>query len=225
MKEGFRSEMLIAKEKVQSRNGLLKQHAKWLCKCDCGGEKIVLETSLYSKCVKSCGCREYKNKKKYHLADDIEFMKREIERKVKINSDQCWEWQGAKHKQGYGNIIFKKKCWLSHRLAWTIYKGEIKDNLKVCHKCDKPLCCNPNHLFLGTQLENVQDGFAKGRMKKNIPATRRIKLNYSQVTEIKKLHDGGMTRKELEKKYDVSQTCIAKIINGVSWKQDWTKEV
>lgn len=79
----------------------------------------------------------------------------------------CWNWIGAKHRQGYGNFGVKGKIKLSHRVSWEIYVGKIPKDMCVCHKCDNPSCVNPDHLFLGSQYENVQDCKKKGRLLKN----------------------------------------------------------
>ncbi len=82
----------------------------------------------------------------------------------------CWIWQGTHHRNGYGQIAAsrngaRKQRWLwAHRVAWALTHGPIPDGLQVLHRCDVPLCVNPDHLFLGTQLDNIADAMAKGRM-------------------------------------------------------------
>lgn len=225
MKEGFRSEKLVTVKKVQSGLKNPRQNEKWLCKCDCGNERIINASSLHCGEAKSCGCREYKNKKKYGLPNYLEIIKKTLESRTKKNEQGCWIWQGSKHRQGYGHLVFNRKVELTHRVSWVLYYGEIPKGIKVCHKCDVPSCCNPEHLFLGTQNENVQDMMNKGRKITNVPATRRIKLTWNQVQDIKKIHAEGMTRKELQEKYSVSACCIFKILNGISWKKNWETEI
>ena len=83
---------------------------------------------------------------------------------IKINKiSDCWEWQARKHKRGYGYYRFNKKWMAASRVAWLIYYGDITDNMYVLHKCDNPACCNPEHLFLGTQKDNMADMVKKGR--------------------------------------------------------------
>lgn len=79
--------------------------------------------------------------------------------------DDCWEWQGSKVGE-YGHIGVggrENKLVLTHRAAYEVSVGPIPDGMKVCHTCDNPPCCNPKHLFLGTQADNVRDRDAKGR--------------------------------------------------------------
>lgn len=82
---------------------------------------------------------------------------------VKEDKDSCWEWKGCL-SHGYGRFKFKTKLYLSHRAAYILEHGEIPDGLFICHKCDNRKCCNPNHLFAGTQSENMIDCVAKGRL-------------------------------------------------------------
>ncbi len=81
--------------------------------------------------------------------------------KTKKN-DGCFEWIGNRTND-YAKITFNKKTWYGHRLVWTLSNGEIPKGIKVLHKCDNPPCINPDHLFLGTQLENMLDKISKGR--------------------------------------------------------------
>jgi hypothetical protein len=207
MKIGHKNGKLTTVEKLGGRPCV------WLCKCDCGNERKVKDVHLYSlKGIKSCGCEKIKDTKEF------------IKKRVFCNENGCWEWQGAKHKQGYGNVRYSGKTWLAHRLSWKIFNGEIPVNAKVCHKCDVMSCCNPNHLFLGTQKDNVDDAIKKQRFKPG-KLPRQLKLTWDQVQEIKKLNSEGITRKKLQEKFEVSRTCIAKILTAKSWNINWTKEV
>jgi hypothetical protein len=79
--------------------------------------------------------------------------------------DKCWNWKGYINSDGYGNFsVDGKRRWHAHRVAYILTFGDVPEGIKVCHKCDNPSCANPNHLFLGTQKDNVQDAVRKGRM-------------------------------------------------------------
>lgn len=85
----------------------------------------------------------------------------------KINkTDSCWLWiAGLRGNNKYGGFrIDKNTLMLAHNVAYELYKG-TRNNLKVLHTCDNPLCVNPNHLFLGTQQDNVKDRDMKGRQR------------------------------------------------------------
>lgn len=80
--------------------------------------------------------------------------------------DDCWLWQACMSDNGYGFFRLDNKQWRAHRVAWQLTYGDIPEELRVLHKCDVPLCVNPNHLFLGTDTDNMHDRDAKGRQAK-----------------------------------------------------------
>lgn len=78
----------------------------------------------------------------------------------------CWPTSLPKDKGGYGRLTIFRRPWLAHRLAYVLAKGPIPDGLCVLHNCptgDNPACCNPAHLWLGTNAQNIADRDAKGR--------------------------------------------------------------
>jgi hypothetical protein len=83
--------------------------------------------------------------------------------RIKKLESGCWEWLGAKDELGYGIIKVDGKTMATHRLSYALTNGFIPNGLLVLHKCDNPSCCNPDHLFVGTQLDNVWDSINKGR--------------------------------------------------------------
>ncbi len=83
----------------------------------------------------------------------------------KINKTKtCWLWTAAKRSSGYGMMRVGKKFISSHRYSYQLFIGKIKKGMDVCHTCDIRLCVNPDHLWLGTRKENMQDALKKGRL-------------------------------------------------------------
>lgn len=79
----------------------------------------------------------------------------------------CFLWLGWVARKGHGLTTWKKKTMHAHRLAWIGRHGPIPDGLLVCHRCDVPSCVNPDHLFLGTHQDNMDDMVRKGRAAHN----------------------------------------------------------
>ena len=78
-------------------------------------------------------------------------------------TDNCWLWTGATNDKGYGQVQYEGKRKYVHRLVYAFTYGEPTQN--VCHTCDNPLCCNPEHLFDASQSDNMRDAANKGRIK------------------------------------------------------------
>lgn len=84
--------------------------------------------------------------------------------------NDCWPWIGSKTERGYGtmNIGYKanktQRKIGAHRLAWVLTNGPVPDGTYICHRCDNPPCCNPAHLFVGSQKDNMRDASAKNRI-------------------------------------------------------------
>jgi len=81
-------------------------------------------------------------------------------------TDGCWLWTGATTSTGYGHLTTGGNRGLpvkAHRLAFELAKGPVPVGFEVCHHCDNPLCVRPDHLFLGSRRDNVDDALAKGR--------------------------------------------------------------
>ncbi len=77
----------------------------------------------------------------------------------------CWLWTRMWDKDGYGRVRHNGKQRGAHRVAFELFRGAIPEGMCVCHRCDTPACCNPDHLFLGTSVDNVVDRVAKGRTR------------------------------------------------------------
>lgn len=140
------------------------------------------------------------------------------------SSNECWNWKASRNYKGYGNFYTslgnsKDQHHSAHRFSWELHNGEIPDGLFVCHKCDNPSCVNPNHLFLGTNQNNMQDMSLKGRTgTKKGEQHFNSKLTASDIQNIFKLKDSGMLGKDISKMYGVTPANISYILKGKGWK-------
>jgi hypothetical protein len=145
---------------------------------------------------------------------------------VFYNGERCWEWTAWTNKGGYGRMRIGLRKILAHRFAYQITNGEVPDGLLVCHQCDNPSCCNPSHLFLGTNQDNVDDRDRKGRMARGErngtythPESRVRKLSDAQVSSIRRRYaDGAATQRELAIEFGVSHAQIGNIVNNKHWR-------
>lgn len=141
---------------------------------------------------------------------------------------ECWEWLGSHNANGYG--VYGKPKRMAHRLSWEFYNGPIPSAMSVCHKCDNPPCVNPEHLFLGTQADNLRDMDSKGRRvspdNKGVNNPR-AKLTQEQVQEIRKLYWTGRYKpkqkaapydsKKLASMFGVARSTIRLVTCGRNW--------
>jgi hypothetical protein len=137
--------------------------------------------------------------------------------KYVIRQEGCWGWSASLSGK-YGKVHYFGKYIMAHRASYMIHKGEIGD-LNVLHSCDNPPCTNPDHLFLGTTLDNVRDKIKKGRDNTaKGENTRHAKLTGEQVIKIKRLLSSGVISRVIAEAFDVNMTTIADIKQGRSWK-------
>jgi len=132
----------------------------------------------------------------------------------------CWEWTG-KLQFGYGHARFRGKTEAAHRVAWRVFRGPIPEELNVLHQCDNRRCVRPDHLFLGTQLDNMRDMFAKGRQHdRSGENSGRAKLTEYAVKQIRLWYaEGEVTRAQLSAWYGVSTSTINDILNRKLWNK------
>jgi len=127
--------------------------------------------------------------------------------------DGCWLWTAAHLREGYGQARWNGRKVLAHRLAYELAYGPILDGLWVLHKCDNPPCCNPAHLFLGSNADNVADYVNKGRKAVLRGEQGWHKLKDVEVAEIRRLYAlGGITQMQLAAQFGVTPPCISRIV-------------
>jgi len=146
------------------------------------------------------------------VIDDAFFAER-----TTVNAETgCVEWNRHISANGYGTLKYKRKAWIAHRFLWQYKNGEIPKGMIVCHKCDNRKCVNPEHLFLGTTQDNVDDKMRKNRFVKSCGENN----GTSKLTndDIVKIRTDIRPQHLIAKDFGVSQSLISAIKAGIIWK-------
>lgn len=141
--------------------------------------------------------------------------------------DGCWPWMGNQNGQGYGRICSHRggHTKMAHRVSYELTYGPIPEGLCVCHRCDNPLCVRPDHLFLGTKRDNIQDCIRKGRFTQagGNPERREThwaaKLTWQTVREIRQRYQDGDSVAVLSRSYNMSDSTISDVVHYASWRE------
>lgn len=132
--------------------------------------------------------------------------------------DQCWLWRAGKSDGGYGLFKFEGHTSNAHRIAFVLTRGRLREGEKSLHHCDNPPCCNPIHLFRGTQTDNMRDCKAKGRMPCRAGESNgNAKLTMKLVRRIRREYRWRCGR-DIGRRYGVTGEMITKIIRREAWK-------
>jgi hypothetical protein len=147
-------------------------------------------------------------------------------------TDSCWLWIGGTGNKGYGRMTLtsnvngkvSQHSKGASRISYELRFGSFDSSLYVCHKCDNPLCVNPDHLFLGTQKDNIIDMIKKGREAPSSSKRRQGEKNGGsflkehQVLELRKMHASkNYSSKELMKKFKIKKSMYSNIVGRKSW--------
>ena len=134
--------------------------------------------------------------------------------KGRVNvTSTCWDWTGCHSTNGYGKVSFNNKSDYAHRVIWQLVFGPIPDGLFVCHHCDNKSCVNPDHLFLGTPNDNIQDAVKKGRTAKGEARPDSV-LTEADVIAIR---SSNLTHTELAKKFGICRQHVSDVQRGIKW--------
>ena len=140
----------------------------------------------------------------------------------------CWLWMGQRlgtMYDGYGFLVVKRWRRIAHRVAWELTHGTIPEGLLVLHHCDNPPCVNPEHLFVGTQSENMKDMYDKGRRQFRpwLLAGERhpqAKLTLARIKWARTQRENGVSLSALARRFKVARRTLRSALQGRTWKWD-----
>lgn len=170
-------------------------------------------------CLKCGGKFSHRSGGAYYCSKPCRFWS-----KVRVSDKaSCWEWLGTKHGKHYGHFKMGSFVAKAHRIAYELTYGKIPSGLLVCHKCDNPSCCNPRHLWVGTNDDNLKDRQKKERQARG-ERSGRAKLSDKDVLAIRAQYwfkrNGSIDRSnsaELASRYGVRPKTITSIVAGRHW--------
>ena len=161
-------------------------------------------------CSSECRIAERRLQSEHALA--ISFWGRTVRQ-----SNGCLHWGGRLDQNGYGRVDFEGKPRLAHRIAYKLAYGEDPGDMYVCHSCDNPTCVEPQHLWLGSQSDNMSDASAKGRLNSFRGVGSQVgtaKITEQQAREIK---FGVEPATELARRFQITKEAIYAIRKGKNW--------
>ncbi len=124
----------------------------------------------------------------------------------------CWEWTGSLDTHGYGQLAVHRVAQRVHRLVWAVTHGD-PGKLHVLHTCDNRKCCNPDHLFLGTNADNVRDRVEKGRQPQG-ETHHMAKYTDADLREMKRLRESGLTLLAVGDRFGASSGYVCDVLKG-----------
>lgn len=140
-------------------------------------------------------------------------------------SGECWIWTGLTTREGYGLAYLHGRHYRAHRVADELTNGPIPDGVVICHRCDNPACVHPEHLFRGTQADNLDDMRAKGRDRYAYGEdASNVKLTGQQVDAIREMRSSGKLHREIAEAFGVSTATVGRILAGRSWQHRPVKQ-
>lgn len=131
-------------------------------------------------------------------------------------TDECWPWLASCVENGYGHFQLRRRMILAHRMAYMLVHGDIPHGKHILHSCDNRLCCNPAHLHVGTNHENVKDKMQKGRHPRG-SQTVRAKINEHDVEWLKRATCDGMPIKDAAARLGIAPSTASNILAGRRW--------
>lgn len=134
-----------------------------------------------------------------------------------LKTNSCWLWTASLSRTGHGNFSTNGQIGRAHRFSYELHRGAVPDGLLVLHDCGNAACVNPAHLYVGTQLRNMQDRDRHGTTARGERAGR-ARLTAEQVAEIRMRYDlGTVSMQQLANEYGVGQTTVRSAIRGFTY--------
>ena len=195
---------------VSFADWLLINEGKHFCHCGCG-RQIKLLRQHFQKGKIPRWVPEHRSRRSPQ--EFMELFNSYIRRDV----DGCWEWIGGKDALGYGRICYMGQEVLSHRQAYLLFVGEVPSDSFVLHSCDNPACVRPDHLRLGTHLDNMVDKIVRGRAAKKL--TPEVVWQIISAVEIE-----GLSFRRAARRFGLNKLTISKIVRGENWSHVTGKE-
>lgn len=124
----------------------------------------------------------------------------------------CWLWQATKNGDGYGRFRYQGTLHGAHRVSYMLYKGDIPEGMCVLHDCDTPSCINPDHLVLGTQVDNIHDMENKGRAVHPLDTKKKKKVSLEDYQEICRLREQGRSHTEIATVIGISSSYVGLLL-------------
>lgn len=131
--------------------------------------------------------------------------------------DRCWYWAAGMHQKGYGQVWYRGKFNKAHRVMYELENGPIPEGMQVLHSCDNPGCVNPDHLWVGTNLDNRRDSLRKKRHNYG-ERHGNARLTDQKVLEIRRRSEGARNAQALADEFGVSRCTIDDVVRRRSWK-------
>lgn len=183
----------------------MDKHGKnsiWTCQCSCGVKINVTRCNLIQRSTKSCGCLNYENDEVYEKTQEERFFR------YVLKTESCWIWKGGLDKEGYGIFNHRTHKIKSHRYSFGRFKEPIKKGLVICHTCDNPKCVNPDHLYQGTQIDNMKDVSIRKRW---IRTKKSLTEKQKEACQI--LYKNGFSMREIAEVLNISNSGVKNYVN------------
>ncbi len=159
---------------------------------------------------------------------DVELTRQRLFASICVDDGtECWEWKRDRFTEGYGRLKVQGKAFLAHRVSAHVFLDfDLASPLCVLHKCDNPPCINPEHLFIGTQTDNIRDMIAKGRARSGVAlphgfnqgiAHPQARLTDDDVRAIRQMSERGHSLAAIAKRFGITKMHVSNIRRRLAW--------